>query len=267
MVYEVYIDSLFVMNFVMNLYLLLLVRLHFPGTATPGRVFCGAAVGAASYVTVFFLPEWGIVKWVVAWLVGTALMLRCTFGLRGIKGFCRILLVLTGYSFLMGGLLLFLENSLPFLKDMVHHAWGLLLLGTLIFLLLMVCERREKKYLKNSMARATLIAGQTRLCVNALIDSGNSLVEPVSGKPVCVIDQKVFQVLFKEQEIPYRAIPYQSIGKSRGILRGYLLPGLLLEYNDIKTEYRDVFVAVSTEECRKVIVNPQLLEQEERKVK
>mgnify|MGYP002508175974 CR=1 FL=1 len=51
-----YVDSLFFLNFIMNLYLLILVNRSTFRTATPGRIAAGAALGAAG----FLLSEyWG----------------------------------------------------------------------------------------------------------------------------------------------------------------------------------------------------------------
>ena len=44
--YELYVDSLFLLNFIMNLYLLILVDNSTLRTATAGRLAAGAAVGA-----------------------------------------------------------------------------------------------------------------------------------------------------------------------------------------------------------------------------
>ena len=65
----------------------------------------------------------------------------------------------------------------------------------------------------------------------------------------------------------FRAIPYHSIGKKRGILQGYLLPELKIEIDGEVKLCRDVYVAVSEELCGeetlggqvKMILNPALL--------
>ena len=54
--YELYVDSLLLINFVMNLYLLMLVSRSSLCTATPGRLLLGALFGAVSYFLPFFLP-------------------------------------------------------------------------------------------------------------------------------------------------------------------------------------------------------------------
>ena len=56
MQYEIYIDSLFLLDFAMNLYLLLLVNRSLNHTATWKRLLAGAAFGGAGYCLMFFLP-------------------------------------------------------------------------------------------------------------------------------------------------------------------------------------------------------------------
>lgn len=98
--------------------------------------------------------------------------------------------------------------------------------------------------------------------VTALIDSGNSLTEPISGKPVSIIDRGVFCELW-EQNAPFRAIPYRSIGKKHGILQGYLLPELKIEMEGIEKRFENVYVAVSEEYAggMRMILNPALMQE------
>jgi hypothetical protein len=105
--------------------------------------------------------------------------------------------------------------------------------------------------------------------VNALVDSGNSLVEPISGKPVCVVGKKVYETLWGGETEGFRVIPYHSIGKSRGVLPGYLLPRLEIELEGLERVFENVYIAVSDGEISgmedagaesvKMIINPGLL--------
>ena len=54
--YELYVDSLFFMNFIMNLYLLILVDRSILRTAPLWRLALGAAAGALG----FLVPLWGV---------------------------------------------------------------------------------------------------------------------------------------------------------------------------------------------------------------
>lgn len=104
----------------------------------------------------------------------------------------------------------------------------------------------------------------------ALIDSGNGLTEPISGKPVCVVEKRLYDGLWGDEESGFRAIPYHSIGKKHGIMQGYLLPGLVLDVDGLRLEFQDVYIAVSREqisaaetgngETVEMIIHPGLLE-------
>jgi stage II sporulation protein GA (sporulation sigma-E factor processing peptidase) len=96
--------------------------------------------------------------------------------------------------------------------------------------------------------------------VTALVDSGNSLVEPISGKPVSVISKDTLNKLRGNEQDIYRAIPYRSIGRS-GILKGYLMQEVEIKLNGVTKVCRDVYVAVPDEYTASegMILNPLLL--------
>lgn len=265
--YELYVDSLFFMNFIMNLYLLILVDRSILRTAPLWRLALGAAAGALG----FLVPLWGVgpagLRLAAGMGLGTVGMLCITFRIRSLRMFLRLLERLAIYSFGMGGALLFLIKRLPMAKETLTGLFGVLGAGGLVFLLL--GRFRHGMNLNDCLCRATLCRNGKRLEVGALVDSGNSLVEPISRKPVCVLDRGAFEMLWEGEDGTFRAIPYRSIGKKRGIMPGYLLSGLELEAEGMSLYFKDVYVAVSGEEISagegvdaesvKMIVNPGLL--------
>ena len=264
--YELYVDSLFLVNFVMNLYLLLLVNRSTLRTATRGRLLLGAMVGGMCGIVPFLLPGPVFLKVGLTAVVSTVGMLLVTFPVRGFRMFMRLLEKLLLYSFCMGGALLFLVRSLPQLRSFFTGIFGILGVGGLIFMFL--GRFRERKNQNDSICRAELICGEKRLQVTALVDSGNSLVEPISGKPVCIVSESVLDRLRETLSPGCRVIPYHSIGKRKGILEGYLLPKLVLELDGIQKSFTQVYIAVGPEgisestdaeaESIKMIVNPML---------
>ncbi len=263
MYYELYVDSVFLVNFVMNLYLLILVNKSTMRTATRKRILLGACVGAVCYLVPFMIPLPVWIKYPAALLGGTWLMLHITFRPGNIRGYVKLVTCLLGYSFLLGGVLLFVKEMLPYGDHLLMHIWGICGVGAVGAMLIGYFHEREQRKRRESGCMATLMRCGQKLCVQALLDSGNGLYEPISGKPVSVIDSKVFQALWCEGEIPFRAIPYHSIGKSRGILKGYLLPELELEVDGVSKRFKDVYVAVGEESGNvPVIINPALLELE-----
>ncbi|MCM1569294.1 MAG: sigma-E processing peptidase SpoIIGA [Roseburia sp.] len=265
MYYEVYADSLFLINVVMNLYLLILVNHSSFHTASGKRLVLGAVAGACFYL----LPFWGGgVLWrkqLLGYFAGTLTMLFLAFPIRSARAFFRILEKLFFYALLMGGILLLLIKSFPGMRSCMDSIFGVMGAGAVVFLLLRQSYLRSLKNAADSICRATLIRGGERMTVDALLDSGNSLIEPVSGKPVCIVEASVWGKLWQEHGEGYRAVPYHSVGKKRGILQGYLLQELQLELGGLVKVFRDVYIAVSEEELSgdsrqpvQLIVNPML---------
>lgn len=260
--YELYVDSLFLMNFVMNLYILMLVDRSTLRTATPGRLLAGAAIGAGGYLLPFFIGGPLPVKLLLG-AVAALGMLLISFSIKGFRNFMRLVEKTLLFSFCIGGGMLFLFRIPGLTGGIRTGTFAILASGGILFLFLKRFSREPKP--ENCMCRATLIRDGARVTVAALIDSGNSLTEPISGKAVSVVDEKVFRSLWGNGGQGYRAIPYHSIGKSRGILEGYLLPELRLEVNGMCKTFRNVYIAVSPE-CisEKMIINPRILTEEKR---
>lgn len=266
MYYELYVDSLFLVNFVMNLYVLLLVNRRLFRTATRKRLVLGAAVGAIGYLLPFFLPGPIFLRYVIGMIPGTVTMVFLVFRIKTMSGFWRILESMLLYSFLMGGFMVFLKRILR-LEQYLPGIWGILGIGALIYLVLgylMECRTQNKDFCK-----VVLIQNGSRITVNALVDSGNSLVEPISGKPVAIIEKDIAVKLWEKEPQFYRAIPYHSIGKKRGILKGYLLQEMQIETAGVIKVCREVYVAVCEEYITqghvKMILNPDSLRDEEKK--
>ena len=268
--YELYVDSLFLLNFIMNLYLLILVDNSTLRAATAGRLAAGAAVGALCYLLPFCGAFPMALKLIVGAVAGTIGMLHITFRVKGLRMFLRLFERLVLYSFGMGGALLFLVRLAGPARGILTSVLGILGAGGAAFLLFLRFRYGLKP--KDSLCLATLTKDGEDVTVCALIDSGNSLVEPISGKPVCIVEQEVFGRVFGEKADGFRVIPYHSIGKKRGILPGYLLPRLCLEINGMKLSFADVYIAVSQEEISgagsagaesvKMIINPGLFARE-----
>lgn len=270
--YELYVDSLFLINFIMNLYILKLVDYAAFRTATSLRLLAGAAFGAACFLLPFAGRGPVALKLAAGLLAGSAGMLCITFPVRSLRMFLKLMEKLVLYSFGMGGAMLFLVRCLPLSGEILAGVFGILGIGAAAFLFF--CRCRPDTCRQDSFCRATLSRGDKNIQVNALIDSGNGLTEPISGKPVCIIDRKIFREFWGEDRDIFRAIPYHSIGKKRGILPGYLLPKLQLETEGLELVFADVYIAVSDEEISgtgnagaesvNMIINPGLFAESRR---
>lgn len=272
---EVYIDSLLLINFVMNLYVLLLVNRITYRSASRIRMIWSALAGTVAYLIPFLGNSYSGWKLFLSVTVGSTLMIVIAFRVRSISAFVLILERLLLVSFLMGGGIVFLIKYIPGFGLYTSGILSVMGGGAVIFMITAWILKKNRG--KNHLCQVTLLGCDGKIKVTALVDSGNSLVEPISGKPVSIVESGVFHGLWKEVPQQYRVIPYHSIGKKKGILKGYLLPEIEIEKDGAVKCCREVYVAVSEESISgdklslreltrnrssgiRMIVNPALLE-------
>lgn len=263
MYYEVYADTLFLVNFVMNLYVLLLTNSSVGRTATRLRMVGAAVLGAFIYLLglVSGLPLFGKLFLQIG---GSAvLMTKTAFRPKTYQGYKKLLETMLSYSLLLGGSLYL---PLRYIKGIGEYSTGIAFvagMGGIFFLFFSFLTERKKE---RGLCRVTLISGTRTVSVNALLDTGNGLVEPVSQSPVSVADGKVLEQLWPEgmPEL-FRAIPYHSVGKAGGIMKGYLVEKMIVEQEGIPGCYEQVYVAAGEEKISakgkyELILNPSVLQ-------
>lgn len=111
--YELYLDSLFLLNFGMNLLLLCLVDHSMGHTATWYRLLAGAGVGAVWYLFPFLWKGTAAGKLLLCFLPGTILMLYVTFHIRSLGTLWNYFRKLMLSTFLIGGILAALASGIP----------------------------------------------------------------------------------------------------------------------------------------------------------
>ncbi len=262
MYYEIYIDSLLLLNFVMNLYCLELVNIILLRTATRRRVYIGAALGACLYLLPFLIPGVGWIKAAILFPASAAMMIIAVFGPCHIKAFWQVAKLLLTVTFLLGGALLCLLRFVPGDETLKRGLLGIMGLGALVF---MEVSRMIRRRTQSHLCKVELIGKGARIMVNALMDTGNSLIEPVSGKPVCILEKSVFEGLWRTGSPEgFRVIPYHSVGKKRGILYGYLVPEIKINHNGFIKSCKNIYIGIVEGEIAQsggycMILNPMML--------
>ena len=259
--YELYLDSLFLLNFGMNLLLLSLVDHSMGHTATWYRLFAGAGVGAGCYLLPFLWKGTASGKLLFCFLPGTLLMLYATFSIRSLRALWSYFRKLMLSTFLIGGILAALLRGFPVGRKFLPGIGMTLGVGAFSVWLLLRGRKREKELA--GYCDVVLQGAEETLRIHALVDSGNTLTEPISGAPVSVLDARVFYRLWPEGLSGFRAIPYHSVGKKSGILKGYPVPQMTIISQGVEREYRNVYLAVSGEEIAgeeiPMLLHPALL--------
>ena len=260
---EIYADSMLLLHLFLNFYLLFLVNTMLYRTATLKRVIKGALGGAVVAMLPVFLigpSKYGLG---IGFLLSIGLMCKYTFRISGISQWIRVLEKMSVATLIFGGILLVIRKIIP----SIHHmtgVLGVLVPGTAGFLL--ISERMRRSSQKEKECHVIVGTDKEKIRLKALIDTGNLLREPISQRPVAVVDEEAFKLLFFEK-IPdgLRVIPYRSVGKKHGVLNGYYIECLTVEREGMSIDCHGIYVAIGEEIYGReggyqVILSPNILE-------
>lgn len=227
-----------------------------------GRVLLAAGFGAAA--STFMLVaglQFGMI-YMVTLLVAGIVMMRIAIRQR------------TWHEVMLGMVYYF---TLVFTFSKLHQAgeWiaGRRVNGiVLVFLVIgMMCVALLYLIYQNRISRKKLLYCVTveeqghSVEIKALLDTGNTLTEPFSGKPVSVIESEVWRKVMEEpQPQQLKVIPFHSIGQEHGILRGLEIDKLIIWTGDRKIVQRHAMIALyegklSSDRSYQMILNQGLL--------
>ena len=238
----IYVDTLFLLNAVID-YLLLLVSARIAGEPLRRLRFGLGAVLGGGYAVALFLPGMGFLYHPLCRLAAAVLMVLIAF--RRSRRLLRQILIFFALACgfgggvlaagLMGGQSLTLGNGVFYsvidLKVVLVSAtvcYGVL---TLLF------QKWGRHSVRGEIRRVSVGIFDKSISLSALIDTGNTLVDPVSGQPVWVMEGRCLGQLLPElddrtlqnpaeamerlnQRWPgrFRLLPYRAVGVEHGLL-------------------------------------------------
>lgn len=266
----IYVDTLFLLNAVVD-YLLLLASARLAGEPLRRLRFALGAVLGGLYAVAIFLPGCSFLSHPLCRAASALLMMVAAYG--GSRRLLRqgILFVALTCAFgggvvaigLMGGTGLSLGGGVFYspmdLKMVLLSAAVCYLVVTMVF-------RRLGRHTASGgeLARAVLRLGERRVELTALVDTGNTLTDPVSGRGVMVAEGEAARDLFPRDHRPdrqdftdpagaverlgtgvwrgrFRLLPYRAVGVDRGLLLAVRADSLELD----GSEKGPVLVALS----------------------
>ncbi len=266
MYYKLYIDSVFLVQFVLNLYLLSITGKILKCTATHGRMILGALLGAAMICLVILLPPFTMkIRLMIGVIPVSMSMIYVVFGVYKPVLLIRCCAVMAIGSFFMGNTVSWLLSRCKNQGTPVYSVGAAALSGCVGYVFIVFTINKLRKNNKSSEMWVHIGNGKQDIRLKALLDTGNHLSEPISGAPVCLISKEAAKDL-EEYFSPekYHAIPYSSVGKNRGIMDAYELPELVIEGEYGEIQYKHIIVAIcntgiSKDSAYQMILHPDLI--------
>ena len=105
----------------------------------------------------------------------------------------------------------------------------MVLAGILLAVEWVLVKLRERE---DIICPVALYLGEASISTEGLVDTGNSLRDPVRGRPVSVCTEPVLQALVEKsgKELFPRLIPYQTVAE-HGLLKAYVLDRMEITTN------------------------------------
>lgn len=256
--YELYIDVLFLVNFLMDYILLLVTKKVLRISSSYGRICLGALLGAflTCLVTAVGIP-FTFIKVILFYVLVPSVMLAAGISLKSPDRFMRALITLYISGFLVGGIFAYLDQyvqvgSLFFALAMASYylASGALKMLSLLF------------HFGEAHCLVTLHLGEESCKAEAIVDTGNHLRDEASGKAVSIISRKLAERLLGEGTPEgIRYIPYRTIGKGKGVIPVIPIDAICID-GSRERQVKQPMVAISEDSSfgngYDVILNPDI---------
>ena len=273
----IYLDIILCENLLMNYIILFATYVIIkPKTKHPQiRMILSSLLGSI-YAIIIYLNILSIYTNLLAKITLSVVMVYIAFAPPNIKQLLKQILIFYLVSFIFGGctfaLIYFLKPENVEMKNGVFV--GIypikvgLIAGIIAFIITQIAFKINKSKLnnKNTFIEIELYNKNKMTKARALLDSGNMLKEPISQKPVIVVEKAILSKIIPEEVLDYiekivggddqeknemqeylskiRMVPFMSLGKENGMLIGIRLDKIKINTEDIRLEKENIIAGI-----------------------
>lgn len=194
----VYLDVVFLENFVMNLVIILSEAVLLGGFKKFFRKIIASSILSLFYIATLFYSSVAIFQVIVALIA-----IKISFEPKSIKKLIKEVLFFYFISFIFGGLSfamasLFNNGKITILDGVLvsdFSAFKVLLCGILGAILVVAFLKKKKEHV---FRKITIGLDGKKVDVKVLLDTGNLLREPYTGKPVIIVEKNAINEILEE---------------------------------------------------------------------
>ena len=279
---DIYLDVLIFLNTFVNFFILTLTSKLCKDGYKLYRMLLAALVGALFSLYIFLPPQNIIIENLFKIIISGVIILIC-FGFDSIKALLRRTAVFFVATFLYGGIMmavwlvlkpenLAINNGIVYLDISPLILIAATLISYLAISIIRFFMRRDASVGERVSLTVETFFGE--ITVPALLDTGNSLRDSITGNSVIIIEkevaEKLFEVLPTTENIAsgdiqkvkgFRLLPFSTVG-GKGLISAFKPKKVIVTTIKEKKLLGDILVAISEEklgEDFKAIINPEVL--------
>jgi stage II sporulation protein GA (sporulation sigma-E factor processing peptidase) len=296
----VYADVVFLENLIMN-YLILWSTARLTRYNYSKIKLAIASVLGSAYAVFSYFPEYSYLFSFIMKILFSILIIIVAYTPEHF----HLLLKLTGIfyviSFAFGGaafgLFYFINglnltsNGISFIKDFPIKILAVAVIAAYFII------RYSWDYIQHRIGRERLIVrvemsfDKKQLCLDALVDTGNSLKDPITNSPVMITDysmikellpddiQKIFEqrgendlniiseiMSISKWATRFRVIPFKSLGRENGMLLGFRPDQIIIFDDNKRIQLNNIIIAIYKKSLSKdgeygALIHPEMLKQ------
>ncbi len=229
--YVVYLDVFLIINTFMDFLILVIAKSLIKPQTTLFRCLAGAGVGGILSVISLLIPYKAIwLRFITSYIIICFVMCRVAFRIKGIRSNIKNMCIVYGVTFTLGGAMnaLYYYTSLGFVINRILSgeyikAVNILRFISIALLTYLLTDFFVKMFNKKAgrerqIYRVNVCEKSKIVTINALLDTGNLLFDPISKRKVHIIEYEAVKDIVNKENGFYRVIPFNSVGNSRGLL-------------------------------------------------
>ncbi|HHW49680.1 MAG TPA: sigma-E processing peptidase SpoIIGA [Clostridiaceae bacterium] len=298
---EVFLDIIILENIVMNYLILLTTSKFIRSKVSNFRLLVGAIIGAAYVVLMVVLPGIKALYTVFARILLSCVIVAVAFSPKKFNSFFKTLAIFYVCTFIFAGAafaFLYFNQNGGFIRNGIIYVfwrskWTVLFLSIVMgaIIVRIFWDILQYRLVKEKLLNQLKIAFENKAIeLSALVDTGNSLHDPLTNMPVVVVEFDAIKEILpadirsifnesRENDLVtitgiisssqwfsrFRLIPYTSLGKENGMLIGFKPDYIeISDSNEERKGISDVIIgiynkALSKNEKYKALLNPELI--------
>lgn len=272
----IYIDIIILENLIMNYIILYATGLISKNKIYHFRILCASLIGAIYSVTQYISKLQVYSNWMLR-IILSIVMIFIAFYPQNVKKMCKNLMLFYLTTFTFGGVATYLiymlkPESIIIKNGMFVGTYVLkvIFMGAIIGTIVLIISfklAKNKITKKDMICQVKITLNKKDKILNAIVDTGNMLKEPITGNPVMVVERSsLYDLMPKEilnnteeilggdfEKIPeevkneyipkLKMIPFSSLGKQNGMLIG-IKPDKVEVINEHTNYKKDVIIGI-----------------------
>ena len=266
MTLTIYVDVLFFLNIIINFIVIASTSFFSARELNIKRVLAASAFGAL-YSTIIFFPELNAINVLLLKIAVSFAIVLIAFKFVNFTAYFRLVIIFYTINFIYGGGMYafyrftHLGSKMNFSNGEFYidlPLWIIILLSIVFYLIVKrLSFYIKEKTLKDKIVRIKITFNDKSTELNALIDSGNSLYDPISSLPVMIAEKDSINKIINCSDLfsnntsdffsnfrknKLRIIPYRDATGNKGSIYAFKPSSITATSSDI--ELSDMMVGI-----------------------